>query len=104
MIARLVKAGKLSWTTTALETFPELSKTMQPAFRHIAIEQLLSHHAGTAPFDTFTITLLKNTWPKPLPHLSGTEMEQRSKFVAWVLRRRPAITPGTEGLYSNAGS
>lgn len=103
MIARLVEAGKLSWTTTALATFPELTKTMHPAFRNITLEQLLSHHAGIPPFDTFTITLLKNTRPKPLPHLSGTEAEQRAKFAAWVLRRRPAVVPGNEELYSNAG-
>jgi CubicO group peptidase (beta-lactamase class C family) len=50
MIARLVEAGKLSWTTTAAETFPDLSKTMDPAFRHITIEQLLSYHAGVTAF------------------------------------------------------
>lgn len=102
MIARLVEANKLSWTTTALEIFPELTQVMHPAFRHITLEQLLSHHAGVPSFDTFTVTLLKNTWPKPLPHLRGTEAQQRSDFAAWVLRRRPAVPPGTEALYSNA--
>ncbi len=103
MIARLIEAGKLSWTTTALETFPELNKTMQPAFRHITIEQLLSHHAGIPPFDKVTVTLLKKTWPKPWPKLSGSAVEQRSKFAAFVLKHKPAVTPGTKGLYSNAG-
>lgn len=102
-IARLVEAGKLSWTTTPLETFPELSKTMHPAFRDITIEQLLSHHAGIPPFDTVTVTLLKNTWPKPWPKLSGSAIEQRSRFAALVLKHAPAITPGSKGLYSNAG-
>ncbi|MBV9034664.1 MAG: beta-lactamase family protein [Acidobacteriaceae bacterium] len=99
MIARLVEAGKLSWTTTALEILPELGKTMHPAFRHITLEQLLSHHAGIPPFTTVTVTLLKNTWPK----LSGSAMKQRSRFAALVLKHAPAITPGTKGLYSNAG-
>jgi CubicO group peptidase (beta-lactamase class C family) len=103
MMARLVEAGKLSWTTTALETFPELGKTMHPAFRDITLEQLLSHRAGIPPFDTVTVTLLKNTWPKPWPKLSGSAMEQRSRFAALVLKHAPAITPGTKGLYSNAG-
>jgi CubicO group peptidase (beta-lactamase class C family) len=91
MIARLVEARKLSWTTTALELFPELTQVMHPGFRHITLEQLLSHHAGVPPYDTFTVSLRKNTWPKPLPHLSGTEAQQRSEFAAWVLRRRPAV-------------
>jgi D-alanyl-D-alanine carboxypeptidase len=104
MIARLVEADKLSWTTTPLEVFPELKKTMHPAFRHITMEQLLSHHAGIPPFDTVTVKLLKkNSWPKPWPKLSGTAMEQRSRFAALVLKHAPAITPGTKGLYSNAG-
>lgn len=103
MIARLVETGKLSWTTTALEIFPELGKTMHPAFRQITIEQLLSHHAGIPPFDTVTVTLLKNTWPKPWPKLSGSAVEQRARFAALVLKHGPAITPGTQGLYSNAG-
>lgn len=76
---------------------------MNPAFRHITIEQLLSHHAGIPPFDTVTVTLLKNTWPKPWPKLSGSAMEQRSKFAASVLKHKPGVTPGTKGLYSNAG-
>lgn len=103
MIARLVEVGKLSWTTTPLEVFPELSKTIHPAFRHITMEQLLSHHAGIPPFDTITVTVLKNTWPKPWPKLRGSAMEQRSRFAALVLRHAPAITPGTKCLYSNAG-
>jgi len=103
MIARLVEASNLSWTTTALEAFPELSKTMNPAFRHITIEQLLSHHAGVPPFDTVTVTLPNDTWPKEYPKLHGSAMEQRSRFAALVLKHKPAVTPGTKGLYSNAG-
>ena len=101
MIARLVEAGKLSWTTTALETFPELSKTMRPAFRRITMEQLLSHHAGIPPFSKVKAKV--GTWPKPWPHLSGSAVEQRSQFAALVLKHAPAITPGTKALYSNAG-
>lgn len=103
MIARLVEAGRLSWTTTPLETFPELSKSIHPAFRPITIEQLLSHHAGIPPFDTVTVTLPNKTWPKEWPKLRGSAMEQRSRFAALVLKHAPAIAPGTKGLYSNAG-
>ena len=102
VIARLVEAGKLLWTTTALETFPELSKIMHPVFRHITLEQLLSHHAGIPPFSKVKPKQL-GTWPKPWPKLSGSAVEQRSRFAALVLKHAPAITPGTKGLYSNAG-
>ncbi len=30
-------------------------------------------------------------------------MEQRSRFAALVLKHKPAVPPGTKGLYSNAG-
>lgn len=93
MIARLVEAGKLTWTTTPLEIFPELGESIHPAFRHITIEQMLSHHAGLPPF-----TSLK-TWPQ----LRGSAVDQRSKFAALVLSQPPATTPGTKGLYSNGG-
>jgi len=93
LIARLVEAGKLSWTATPPEIFPELKGTIHPAFRHITIEQLLSHHAGIPSFSKV------EAWPK----LSGSVVEQRYQFTALVLRNAPTITPGTKGLYSNGG-
>jgi D-alanyl-D-alanine carboxypeptidase len=93
MIARLVESGKLSWTATPLEVFPELNETIHPAFRHITVEQLLSHHGGIPSFSK------SEAWPK----LSGSVVEQRSKFASWVLRHAPEIMPGTKGLYSNGG-
>ena len=93
MIARLVEDGKLSWKVTPLAIFPELKETMHPAFRRITIEQLLSHHAGIPRYAE------PEAWPK----LSGSAVEQRSKFATLVLKHGPDITPGTKGLYSNAG-
>ncbi len=93
VVARLVEAGKLSWTTTPLQLFPELNATIHPALRHITLEQLLSNHAGIPPLTT----------PKSWPKFSGNAVEQRYKFTAWVLSHKPAITPGTKGLYSNGG-
>ncbi len=96
MIARLIEAGRLSFATTPLNVFPELRDTIHPGFRPITIEQLLSHHAGIPPY-----THLKEF--KAVPKLSGNEVEQRAKFAAWVLQHAPAVSPGTKGLYSNAG-
>jgi D-alanyl-D-alanine carboxypeptidase len=76
-----------------LELFPELNATMHPAFKQITLEQLLSHHAGIPPYDR----------PKTLPKLSGSAVEQRSRFVALALNQAPATTPGTKALYSNGG-
>jgi CubicO group peptidase (beta-lactamase class C family) len=93
MIARLIESGKLSWTATPLEIFPELKETIHPAYRQITIEQLLSHHAGVPSYAK----------PEEWPELSGSAVAQRSNFAALVLNQVPAVTPGTKGLYSNAG-
>lgn len=102
MIARLVEAGTLSWTTTPVDIFPEMATTIHPAFRRITIEQLLSHHAGISGFAKVTAKTLGG-WPAPWPHLGGTAVEQRARFAASVLKAAPAVAPGTKGLYSNAG-
>ncbi len=98
MIARLVEAEKLFWTTTPLDVFPELKDTIHPAFKQITVEQLLSHHAGIPPFTHFNAKKIEAR-----AKLSGSATEQRSGFAAWVLQHAPAVPPGTKALYSNAG-
>jgi CubicO group peptidase (beta-lactamase class C family) len=98
LIATLIEEGKLSWTTTAGEVFPEFRDSMSPPFRGITLEQLLSHHAGVSPFtDTDDADF------KKLRRLSGTPMERRRAFAEWVLRGTPVTPPGTKAVYSNGG-
>ncbi|HEV3037795.1 MAG TPA: serine hydrolase domain-containing protein [Candidatus Angelobacter sp.] len=98
MIARLIEAGKLSWTTTPLDVFPEMKNEIHPAFKSITIEQLFSHYAGIPPYtDTDSREF------KQLPKLDGSAAEQRLKFAQWVLKHEPVVTPGTKAVYSNAG-
>jgi CubicO group peptidase (beta-lactamase class C family) len=98
MIGRLVESGKLSWTTTPLDVFPEIKDSIHPAFRMITVEQLLSHYAG---IPAYTDSDSKEF--KALPKLSGSALEQRLKFAQWVLQHEPAVAPGTTPSYSNAG-
>src|SRR3954454_10886807 len=49
--AMLVEAGKIRWTSTVGEVFPELAATMDPAVKGVTLEQLLSHISGI-PSDT----------------------------------------------------
>src|SRR3954447_12850823 len=49
--AMLVEGGKIRWTSTVGEVFPELAATMDPAVRGVTLEQLLSHTSGI-PSDT----------------------------------------------------
>src|SRR5205814_5078980 len=44
----LVDEGKLKWSQTLGETFPELKKSMDPQYQTVTLEQLL-HHRGGAP-------------------------------------------------------
>jgi CubicO group peptidase (beta-lactamase class C family) len=46
LTAMLVEEGKLRWDTTTAEIFPELADKMDPGFRRVTLEQLLSHTSG----------------------------------------------------------
>ena len=97
MIARLIEADKLSFATTPLEVFPELTNTIHPDFKRVTIEQLLSHHAGVPAY-----TQVDGMDFKALPQFRGNGSQQRTQFSTWVLEHAPANKPGTKGLYSNA--
>jgi len=96
MLATLVEQGKLSWSTTIEEVFPDLAIKMNPAYRKVTLEQLLAHRAG------FT----DESWPKgknlaDMYNLPGTPREQRAAYVATILAERPVNQPGSTFLYSN---
>lgn len=100
MLATLVEEGKLSWSTTLEQVFPDLATdpamTMNLAYRKVALEQLLTHRAG------FT----DESWPqgktfKDMHALPGTPREQRAAYVAMILTERPVNEPGSTYLYSN---
>lgn len=96
LLATLVEEGKLSWTTTLEQVFPQLSSKMNPAYRKVTLEQLLAHRAG----------LSEDSWPKgktfsDMFKLSGTPREQRAAYVAMVLSEPPVSEPGSTFLYSN---
>jgi CubicO group peptidase (beta-lactamase class C family) len=96
MLATFVEEGKLSWNTTLEQVFSELVPKMNPAYRKVMLEQLLSHRAG------FTDA----SWPKgkdfgDMYKLPGTPREQRAAYVAVVLSEPPVSEPGSKYLYSN---
>ncbi len=123
MIARLVEMGKLSWTATLPEMFPEFTVIL-PRYRSVTLLHLLSHRAGL-PFDV-------QNWPpeaqqmwlsgpgsiaeRPFctdiiafnPDPSPPEMlvERRKEFARVTLSSpvtSPVPEPGTNFLYSNSG-
>jgi CubicO group peptidase (beta-lactamase class C family) len=96
LLATLVEEGKLSWNTSLEQVFPELASKMDPAYRKVTLEQLLSHRAG------FT----DESWPKgksfeDMYKLPGSPREQRAAYVAMVLSEPPVNKPDSTFLYSN---
>jgi len=98
VLATLVEEGKLAWTTTLADVFPEWRDSMSPDFRAVTIDLLLSHHAGISPFEDTDAKDFRS-----IPRLSGTPMQRRAAFTSWVLRGKPAGPVGGKGMYSNGG-
>jgi CubicO group peptidase (beta-lactamase class C family) len=98
VIASLVEEGKLSWTSTPVDVFPERRDSISPGFRGITVEQILSHRAGISPF---TSTNDKD-W-KSAPDFTGDAVQRRRQFAMWVLTGTPVAPAGTKSVYSNAG-
>lgn len=98
LIGILVEEGKLSWTTTPLDVFPEWKDTILRDYQDVTITDLLSHHAGLAAYDDDGSPEFR-----AVRSLSGTPEQQRREFALAALRRKPAVPPKTKALYSNAG-
>lgn len=93
----LVDEGKLKWSQTLGETFPELNKSMDPTYQAVTLEQLLTHRGG-APGALEKDEL----WGKLWQH-KGTPTSARRLLVQGVTSKPPEAPPGTKYIYSNAG-
>lgn len=96
VVALLIEEGRLDWSTTLAEVFPDLAAGMQPEYRVVTIEMLLQHRAG----------LRDDRFDKPfrrrLGRLRGPWMVQRREATKLALKRPPAYPPGTSNVYANA--
>jgi len=98
MVARLVEQGRLRWSTTVGEAFPELRSLMRPEYAGVRLDQLLCHRAGIPPYtDLADDTLLA------LNGVATDPVAVRRAFVARVLQEPPVHEPGAIYTYSNAG-
>ncbi len=85
-----VDQGKIAWTTTVAEMFPEPGMVIRPEYLSITLEDLLSHRAG-----------IRND--PPAAAFEGTTAEsQRASLVRWSLAA-PPIGPYGSFSYSNLG-
>lgn len=97
LAAILVEEDKISWKSTIGDIFPELQSRMNPLYRPVTLEQLLTHRGGT-PTELTADGLWGRIWRQ-----RGPPPNQRLFLLNGVLTNPPAVTPGTRYLYSNAG-
>jgi len=97
LIALLIEEGRLTWSTTVGDIFGDTVKDMNPVWKKVTIEQLLTHRAG-APSDLKRDGLWLRLWKR-----QGTPTQQRLQLVKAVLSRPPEFPPGSKYMYSNAG-
>lgn len=96
LVARLVEAGHLKWTTTTGDLLAQAIPSMRAEYRHATLIDLLSHHAGLprdAPMERIRFTV------GPLPDVRA----ERLAYVRLALEQPPVAMPRTTMRYSNAG-
>jgi len=89
LLGTLVDEGKVGWSTTLAEIFPELLGTMRPEYRVVTVRDLLSHSAG-----------LQRDFGRAFD--GPTPREQRAAAVTWALAQAP-VGPRGVCVYSNVG-
>jgi len=89
LLGILVDKGKIKWTSTLPEIFPEYANMMRQEYRDVNLLDILSHSAG----------FMRD--PDMKPH-SISPRDQRIEIVSWALTQPPAAQRGHE-LYSNLG-
>jgi CubicO group peptidase (beta-lactamase class C family) len=87
LAAVAVSQGRIQWTTTLAQAFPELTN-IRTEHRDVTLRDLLSHQSGFG----------RDVNPAALG--SGTTPAQRASLAAWAVQQPPAVARGTY-LYSN---
>lgn len=88
LIGLLVDRGKLRWTSTLADLFPELKNGMRAEYQTITVRELLSHQSGLVPNAAISFN-------------QSTPREQRVAFAKWVLQQPPATARG-KFAYANS--
>lgn len=96
LAAMLVADGKLKWTSTVAEVFPEWKGKIDSGYEAVTLQQLVTHHAGLPGSPPSA------AWARAF-RKQGTPLEQRREFLQAVLKDKPAAPPGEKAIYSNQG-
>jgi CubicO group peptidase (beta-lactamase class C family) len=97
LIARLIDQGKLNWTSTLGEVFPELVAKMAPNVSSVTVRQLVLHKSGMGS-DVIP-------WEgSPEINVPGLTLSQRRYLFADLgMKQSLSFTPDTQRRYSNQG-
>jgi CubicO group peptidase (beta-lactamase class C family) len=91
LAAMLVEQGKLQWTSSLAQVFPERVAKMKPGYRAVTLELLLTHRSG-APANS-----------SQYGRSDDPVTAQRLAYLDSVISKAPEHEPGTLFAYSNAG-
>ena len=94
LAAMAVEEGKLSYTTTLGDIFPDRTVQMRPQWKEVTLAQLLQHRAGVPPESGRLWTLLRLHFSK------RPTAEKRQAIVEKILARNPKYPPGTKYVYT----
>jgi CubicO group peptidase (beta-lactamase class C family) len=94
MIARLIESGRMQWTATVGEIFPEAA--VHGDWKPVTLRQLLTATAGAPP--NFPNDVLRQR-----PALGPECTQARREAVLNVIAEKPAHPPGKKYAYSNVG-
>ncbi|NRB46772.1 MAG: beta-lactamase family protein [Saprospiraceae bacterium] len=98
LAAYLVEQGHINWTDSLLQIVPELDLPENDAYRGVTLEQLLSHRAGIAPYESADSKEFRAV-PKDIQLMD----DPRLVFAKVALSFAPASSKDQNHLYSNGG-
>ena len=90
LAAIAVDEGRIAWTTTVADAFPELGTAIRTEYRTVTLADLLAHRGG-----------IRND-PPAAAFAGATAAAQRQSLVSWTLGAAPIGPVGTF-VYSNPG-
>ncbi len=96
LAAMAVEEGKLQWTSTLAEVFPELADHMAPGLRDVTLVQFLSHTSGVPSDNAAFIALLQQASGE-----DGNLNDLRYWLLGQFVKQPLAIKPGTRFAYAN---
>jgi CubicO group peptidase (beta-lactamase class C family) len=97
--AMLVEDGRLRWTSTVAEVFPELAATMDPALKGVTLKHLLSHTSGIPSDTEADEKLIRQSFAQEKLNID----ELRSWVVRQLVTRPLQSPPDARFAYANMG-